>query len=148
MNSTKLKLYEILINAWNERNAGQFAELFAEDGLCIGFDGSQMRGKAQIREQLSAIFKDHITAKYVTLVRGVTTITNDIHLLHAHVGMIPPGKDKIDPDKNAVQIMIAKVEGKNREIVLLQNTPAQFHGRAQEVKALTDELQNQFDKNQ
>ena len=35
-------LYDALIDGWNRRNANEFAELFEDDGIVIGFDGSQV----------------------------------------------------------------------------------------------------------
>jgi len=33
-------LYRTLLERWNDRDAGGFAELFTEDGSVVGFDGS------------------------------------------------------------------------------------------------------------
>jgi uncharacterized protein (TIGR02246 family) len=43
-----VSLYERLLAAWNQRNPEQFAAVFAGDGTAIGFDGSQMNGRAEI----------------------------------------------------------------------------------------------------
>jgi hypothetical protein len=34
-------LYTALLEAWNERNAADYAALLAADGALVGFDGSQ-----------------------------------------------------------------------------------------------------------
>jgi uncharacterized protein (TIGR02246 family) len=147
MNSeTALTLYKHLIDAWNTRNADQFAELFSQDAICIGFDGSEMTGKSEIRSQLSGIFNDHPTASYITLIRETKELAGNVVMIRAHVGMIPPGKKKIDPKKNAVQVTTARISGRSGEIILFQNTPAQYHGRAEDQKILTRQLQNEFDK--
>lgn len=54
-------IYARLLGAWNARDAGGFAALFAEDGVSIGFDGSQVTGE-EIRDQIGGIFSDHPTA--------------------------------------------------------------------------------------
>ena len=61
-------MYARLIAAWNAHDADAFAALFAEDGVSIGFDGSQATGD-EIREHLAAVFGDHVTAAYVAKVR-------------------------------------------------------------------------------
>ncbi len=62
-------LYEQLLDAWNKRNATDFAALFEEDGDQIGFDGSQVNGRSGIESHLSTIFADHMTAAYVGKIR-------------------------------------------------------------------------------
>ena len=72
MKATKIEiLYKELIDAWNRCDAFKFSSLFLDDATCIGFDGSDMKGKEVIYSQLSKIFSDHDTARYVTIVREI-----------------------------------------------------------------------------
>jgi len=133
-------LYQRLITAWNDRSAAAFADCFAQDAICIGFDGSQMSGKAEIESSLAGIFKDHSTATYVALVRSIKELAGGVYLLHAHVGMLLPGKSVVEPSRNAIQLLIAQSVGEKTQILSFQNTPAQFHGRPELANKLTDEL--------
>jgi uncharacterized protein (TIGR02246 family) len=133
-------LYDQLIEAWNKRNARNYALLFASNGSIIGFDGSQVNGQTEIGGHISEIFSHHQTASYVSIVREVRTIAGDVTLLRANVGMVPPGKDDINPEVNAVQSMVAARKGGKWEIALFQNTPAAYHEKADLSKKLTDEL--------
>jgi len=133
-------LYDALIDAWNRRNADQYAELFEEDGVIIGFDGSEVLGREAIREHLRGIFENHPTATYVTKVREVRDF-GDVALLRAVAGMIPPGGGDLMPDRHAQQTLITR-----DRVVLFQNTPAQFHGRPEAVEALTAELREEVAK--
>jgi uncharacterized protein (TIGR02246 family) len=133
-------LYDRLIEAWNKRNARDYALLFASNGSIIGFDGSQVNGQTEIGGHVSEIFSHHQTASYVTIVREVRAIASDTMLLRANAGMVPPGKDDINPEMNAVQSMVAARKGGKWEIALFQNTPAAYHERADLSKKLTDEL--------
>jgi len=133
-------LYDRLIEAWNKRNARDYALLFASNGSIVGFDGSQVNGQTEIGGHVSEIFSHHQTASYVTIVRDVRTIASEVTLLRANVGMVPPGKDDINPEMNAVQSMVAARKGGKWEIALFQNTPAAYHERADLSKKLTDEL--------
>jgi uncharacterized protein (TIGR02246 family) len=128
-------LYDALLDAWNRRNADQFAELFENDAVVIGFDGSVMSGRDDIRAQLATIFAGHPTAHYVSKVREVRTLADGVSLLRAVVGMITPGSNDLNPSVNAHQTLIAR-----DRIALFQNTPAQFHGRPELAEALTNEL--------
>jgi hypothetical protein len=64
----------------------------------------------------------------------------DATLLRANTGLVPPGKDDIDPALNAVQSVVTVQKGGAWKIVLFQNTPAVFHERPDLAKKLTEEL--------
>lgn len=132
--------YRRLLEAWNRRDAGAFAALFSESGTAVGFDGSQMNGRAEIEATLRAIFADHQTASYVAKIREVRPLGPGVTLLRAVVGMIPPGMAELNPAVNAVQSLVTVTEAGRPRIALVHNTPAAFHGRPQMVEQLTTEL--------
>jgi uncharacterized protein (TIGR02246 family) len=133
-------LYRALIEAWNTQSADGMANLFAEGGSQVGFDGSAVSGREEIRGHLAPIFASHPTPRFVSLVREVRALGADAALLRAAVGMIPQGLTDINPMLNAIQSMVAvRIDGQWR-IELFQNTPAAFHSRPDEVAALTAEL--------
>jgi uncharacterized protein (TIGR02246 family) len=140
-NADVSRLYRALLDAWNERDAAAYARLFASDGSIVGFDGSAVNGAAQIEAHLAPIFKDHPTARYVARVREIRQLSPDCALLRSVAGMIPPGKDEIMPERNAVQSLVAIRSGTGDwRIALFQNTPARFDGRPDEARKLTEEL--------
>ena len=138
-------IYTKLLESWNNNNAADFANLFSGDGNTVGFDGSQMNGRAQIEEELTQIFIDHKVASYVGIIKEIRAIAPDVFILRAVAGMIPPGKTHIMPERNAVQGMVLKKEKDGFAIALYQNTPASFDGRPELSKQLTKELQEVFD---
>jgi hypothetical protein len=83
---------------------------------------------------------DHKTAIYYSLIRDIKMINDNVFMLRANVGMVQPGKSSIEPSKNAIQIMIGRWNNESGEIMLFQNTPAQFHGRPELSEKLTQEL--------
>jgi uncharacterized protein (TIGR02246 family) len=133
-------LYERLLNGWNARDAAAFAELFAREGVMIGFDGSQAAGP-EIKQHLIPIFRDHPTASYVAKVREVRPLGPDCMLLRAIVGMVPPGRKELNPAVNALQSLVAERQGESWRIVLYQNTPAQYHGRPELAEDHTAEVE-------
>jgi len=133
-------LYQTLLEAWNDKDAHEMAELFSENGNVIGFDGSQMDGRKQIESVLGQIFADHPTPVYVAAVRGVHFLAPGVALLRAVAGMVPRGHSDINPALNAVQSLIATKKQGRWRIALFQNTPAAFHGRAELSEQLTAEL--------
>lgn len=133
-------LYLRLLDSWNRRNAADFASLFEEDGSQIGFDGSQVNGRSEIETHLTQIFEEHMTGKYVGKVREVRFLNPEIGILRAVAGMIPHGSNDINPAINAIQSLVVVRYGSQWRIALFQNTPAQFHGRPEAAKQLTQEL--------
>lgn len=121
-------LYADLLDAWNRRDASGMAGLFAPDGVLVGFDGSNLRG-AEVEAHLAPIFTDHATARFVASVRAVRPLGPGTALLHALVGMVPPGQDALDPDVNAVQALVGEDTADGWRVVLFQNTPARYSGR-------------------
>lgn len=134
------KLYVRLIDGWNANDAAAMAAPLAIDALVIGYDGSEMFGREEVARQLDQIFADHRTATYVTKVRSVKPLDSDTALLHAVVGMVPPGGEEIMPDRNAIQTLVAQRDDDGWSVKLFQTTPAQFHGRPELTEALTAEL--------
>jgi uncharacterized protein (TIGR02246 family) len=133
-------LHRALLDGWNRRDAGAMAALCGDDCAMVGFDGSQMKGRQEIEATLRPIFADHPTAAYVSLVRRVWMLGEDVAVLTAVAGMVPPGKDQVVPERNAVQSLVAARRGGRWQVVLFQNTPAAFDGRPALRDALTGEL--------
>lgn len=132
-------VYAALLDAWNRRSAADFAAHFAEDGSCVGFDGSTMNGRAEIESTIGEIFASHPTATYVHRIREVRPLDGGAALLRAVAGMVPRGGTAINPALNAIQSVVF-TGGGELKIALLQNTPAAFHGRPDRVEALIKEL--------
>ncbi len=138
-------LYRQMLDGWNQRNADAFAAPFAEDGEVIGFDGSQMTGRVEIAAALGQIFADHVTAPYVSKVRSVRLLSPEAAILRAIVGMVPPGQLDLNPAVNAHQTLVAAKRDGTWRIELLQNTPAQFHGRPDLVQHMTEGARISFE---
>jgi len=133
-------VYDQLLHCWNKRDASAFANLFHEHGYTIGFDGTLSNGKNEIQHHLATVFENHITATYVSIVRNVQAIEHSVWILRADVGMIPPGKNEINPKLNAIQSLVLVRTNNGFRIAFLQNTPAAFHGRPEAAEQLTIEL--------
>jgi uncharacterized protein (TIGR02246 family) len=137
---TVSRLYGDVIAGWTDRDADSFAGPFSPDAVVIGFDGSEMTGRASIASEMRRIFADHVTAVYVAKVKSVRLLSRDVALLRAVVGMIPPDGSELMPNRNAYQTAVAARDGDSWRIVLFQNTPARFDGRPELAARLTQEL--------
>jgi uncharacterized protein (TIGR02246 family) len=133
-------LHRAILEGWNAQDASAFAAPFAEDGEVIGFDGSQVAGRAQIETEMATIFADHATGRYVGITRSVRQLGADVALLHAVSGVVPAGAYAIQPELNAIQSVVAQRQAEGWRVIMYQNTPAAFHGRPELADALTDEL--------
>jgi len=133
-------LYRRLLDAWNRRDGPAMASLFTDSGHVVGFDGTQVNGRAAIAAHLAPIFARHATPRYVAVVRGVRELPPATALLWAHAGLVPAGRSDIDPALNAVQTLIGERRDGKWRIELFQNTPAAFHGRPEEGERLSGEL--------
>ena len=140
------KLHTDLLTAWNKQDAIKMASFFTDNGISIGFDGSQYNGKNEIETEIGKIFKHHQTADYVWKVKEVRFLNSEIAILRAVVGMIPPEQKDINPATNAIQTITAVKKDDVWKIDLFQNTPAQFHGRPAMVEELTKELSERIKK--
>jgi uncharacterized protein (TIGR02246 family) len=133
-------LYQQLLASWNAHDSTAFAAPFTDDAEVIGFDGSQMTGRAEIEATLKGIFADHETGAYVGIIRSVRFLSSTVAMLRAVSGVIPAGQSDLNPALNAQQALIAVKHDGAWRITLYQNTPAQFHGRPDLAQRLTDEL--------
>ncbi|HEX6711739.1 MAG TPA: SgcJ/EcaC family oxidoreductase [Thermoleophilaceae bacterium] len=134
-------LYRQIVDGWNDHDGDAFAAPFAADGEMIGFDGSHVQGRDAIAASMSAIFADHETAPYVVRVRDVRQLSDAAGLLLAAAGMIPPGNTELEPSRHTWQTVVAVRRDREWKVALFQNTPAQFHGRPEEVERFTADLQ-------
>lgn len=134
------KLHADLLTAWNKQDATKMASFFTDNGVSIGFDGSQYNGKNKIEAEIGKIFEHHQTADYVWKVKEVRFLNSEVATLRAIVGMRPPGQKDINPAANAIQTITAIKQNNVWRIELFQNTPAQFHGKPEKVEELTKEL--------
>jgi uncharacterized protein (TIGR02246 family) len=141
MDDTAIKeLHRQLLTFWNNQDGVGMASLFSEDANVVGFDGSQMNGQLQIETELKRVFAHHKTARYVWKIEEIRFLNSQTALLRAIVGMVPPGKNELNPATNAIQSLIAIKQNDLWKIALFQNTPAQFHGRPELVDSMTKEL--------
>ena len=133
-------LFAALWDGWNRMDAVSAAAPFADNADLVGFDGSEMHGRASIEETYQRIFTDHRTGRYIVKVRNIRWLAPEIALLRAVAGVVPAGQTDLNPQLNSVIAMVAQKQNREWRVVLLTNTPAQWHGRPDDVRALTDEL--------
>lgn len=138
------KLYEQLIAFWNMRSGDKMSSLFTDDGSIVGFDGTQENGKENINVSLNEIFKNYKSNPFIYLIREIRFLSDTAALVRAVAGMMPEYGAEMNSDLNLIQSVVAVRKGEEWKIALLQNTPASWLGRPEDVKALTKELEDAF----
>ncbi len=136
-----LDLYRLILEGWNARNAKAMTRSLAPDATVIGFDGSVHSGRDAIESQMAELFRDHPTGRYVADVEMVREIGPAAVLLRAVAGLVPPGSSTVRSEVNAHHTVVAEQVDGRWQVVLYQNTPAQFHGRPHLVEQMTKRLQ-------
>ena len=135
-----IAVYTALLNAWNERIANRFGDLFTQDAVVIGFDGAIMNGPADIVSQMRSIFASHSTAAYVSRIRDVRLLGPGTAMLRAAASMVAPGGDTVISKVNAQQSVVFVGDDALLKVALFQNTPAAYHERPDLAEAMTEEL--------
>lgn len=136
--------YKSLLRAWNRRDASAFAAHFIEDGAIVGFDGSVVDGREAIGQHIGAIFASHETPAYVQYIQWVRFLSPDLAITYGVAGMPSLATGEINPTLNSVQMITLWRQADGWRIALFQNTPAQLHGRPEEVERMTQELQRRL----
>ena len=126
----------------------KLASAFTDDADLIGFDGSNIHGRALIESTIRKIFDEHgkpagpgqgaQTGTFVAAVRSVHFLTPDVAVLMAVNGSAVSGK--LLPERNSVQSLVAVRTSEGWRIAHAQTTPAQYHGQPSLAAALTKEL--------
>lgn len=137
-------LYQNFLDGWNNRDAAAMAALLDDDGFLVGFDGSLHDGPRSVAAELGAIFAEHQTPRFVGLVQQVICRSDQVAILRAALGLVPPEADNLEPEGNAIQVLTAVKRNGSWRILVLQTTPAAYHGRPEAQAALTEALRRQL----
>lgn len=140
------RLYQSLIQGWNNKNAAQMADLFELEATMIGFDGTLMTGQKEIENHLAQIFASYPTGEYITVTQEVRFLSENTALLRSATGMVPRQMDDINPNVNAHQTMVASKNSNQWKISLFQNTPASFHMDPEAAKQMSALLRTELKK--
>ncbi|RAP73890.1 DUF4440 domain-containing protein [Paenibacillus montanisoli] len=142
-----IQVYQDMLSGWNSRDALQMAAPFTEEGGLIGFDGSEVAGRSGIEAHLTPIFAHHKTPFYYCKVKAVKLLGPETALLRSYAGLVPDGKNELDPNLNAHHTMVAVKRDGRWRIEHFQNTPAQFHMEPDRARQMTEELSQLVEEN-
>jgi uncharacterized protein (TIGR02246 family) len=135
-------LYQQLMDGWNRGSGEAFAAPFGEDGDLVGFDGTYLKGRQETISFHQQLFDTYVkVSRLVGKIRHVRFVTPDVAIIHTIGGTIMAGQTDIEPERNSVQTLVATKDSKGEwYLTAFQNTRAQYFGRPEQSRALTDEL--------
>ena len=123
-------LYEQLMAGWNQGSAEAFAAPFCDDGDLVGFDGTHLRGRAQIVAFHAPLFDKWLKGtRLVGKVRSVRFLGPDVALMHAVGGTLMRGQSQAARDRDSVQTLVAVRRDGRWGLAAFQNTRLRPMGR-------------------
>ncbi len=136
-----LALYQQKIDGWNAGDGKAFAAPYTDDSDYIGFDGTYLKGRQEIASLHQMLFDTFIKgSRLVGKIRSIRFLTPNIAILVAVGGTVMAGQSDIDPERNSIHMLVAIKQNGKWHFTAFQNSRAQFIGRPEVAKALTDEL--------
>ena len=116
-------LYEQVMEGWNRGSGEAFAAPFAEDGDLIGFDGTHVKGRAEIASFHQPLFDKWLKGtRLVGEVKSVHFLTPEVALMHAIGGTVMRGKSEPSPERDSIQTLVATKRGDRWCLAAFQNT--------------------------
>jgi uncharacterized protein (TIGR02246 family) len=123
-------LYQQLMRAWNRGSGSGLADLFAEDGHLIGFDGTHLRGRKEIGPFHQRLFDRWLKgSRLVGQVTDVRFLGPDAAVLHAVGGTVLRGRRRPAPERDSIQTLVAvRQAGGDWCLAAFQNTRLRVMG--------------------
>jgi uncharacterized protein (TIGR02246 family) len=138
-------LYKRVMKGWNKGIGQAFAKPFSADADLVGFDGTYLKGRAQIAAFHQKLFDTYVKgSRLVGKIRSVRFLSPNISIVHAVGGTVMAGQSDIDPERNSIQTIVATKSNDKWFIAAFQNTRVQYIGRPELCEALTDELRKEI----
>ena len=121
--SEVLALHDRLLDAWGAGDAEAFAAPFREDAVFIAFDGSVLRGRAQIAAVQRELFERWLKGSRLVDERTVVRFVGpDTAIVHAIGGTILRGRRRPAPERDSIQTLVAVRDAAGWSFVAFQNT--------------------------
>jgi uncharacterized protein (TIGR02246 family) len=116
-------LFARVLEAWNAGDATAFAAPFSDDATYVGFDGSVMRGRDEIRDAHADLFAKWL--KGTRLVADAVMVRlrgPDAAVVVAAGGTIMRGRAEPAPARDSIQTLAAERRSDGWSFVAFQNT--------------------------
>jgi uncharacterized protein (TIGR02246 family) len=118
-----LALHRRLLDAWGAGDAEAFAAPFRDDAVFVAFDGSVLRGRAQIAAVQRELFARWLKGSRLVDERTVVRFAGaDTAIVHSAGGTVLRGKTRPAPERDSIQTLVAVRDAAGWSFVSFQNT--------------------------
>jgi len=124
VDETRIKeMHAGMIAAWNLGSGAGFAAPFAPDADFIAFEGSQLKGRAQIAQFHQMLFDTSLQGTRLDGgVHFVRFLRPDVAVLHAWATTALPGQRNASSSRDSMQLFIATKHGGYWQFDAMQNS--------------------------
>ena len=101
-------LHKRMLDAWGAGDGEAFAAPFSEDAVFVAFDGSVLRGRAQIAASHQELFDRWLKGTRLVEERTeVRFVDTGVAIVHALGGTVMRGKSEPTPERDSIQTLVA-----------------------------------------
>ena len=116
-------LYRELMEGWNRGSGEAFAAVFTDDGDLVGFDGTHLKGRAEIATFHQELFDKWMKGtRLVGQVKDVRFLSSDVALMHTVGSTVMRGKTEPAPERDSIQTLVATRQSGEWRLAAFQNT--------------------------
>ena len=139
-----LALFEDLLDDWGRGDGGAYGSRFTEDAEYVAFDGTLIRGRAEISASHQELFDKWLKGTRLTgHVLSVRFVGSDVAIVHATGGTVMRGKTEPSPERDSIQTLVAVREDDGWRFAAFHNARVRPIGGSAAtflLWALTDKL--------
>jgi uncharacterized protein (TIGR02246 family) len=101
-------LYQQLMDDWNQGSGDAFAAAFTDDGDLVAFDGTHLKGRAQIAAAQQRLFDKFLKGtRLVGSVEQVRFLGPETAVMHAVGNTVMRRKSTPSPERASIQTLVA-----------------------------------------
>jgi uncharacterized protein (TIGR02246 family) len=121
---TKIKeMHARMIEAWNKGSGSGFAAPFSPDADFIAFEGSQLKGRAQIAQFHQMLFETSLRGTRLEGgVHFVRFLRPDLAVMHAWATNSLPGQTNVSSSRDSMQLFVATKQDGYWQFDAMQNS--------------------------
>ncbi|QYJ16023.1 hypothetical protein Rxycam_01853 [Rubrobacter xylanophilus DSM 9941] len=141
-------LFEKLLEDWNRGDGEAYGSRFTDGADYITFDGTHIRGRAEISASHQRLFDGFLKGTRLTgRIESLRFLGPDVALIHATGNTVMPGKSGPSPERRSIQTLVALRRDGQWRFAAFHNTrvrPIEGGFAAFLIWALTDRLWRAF----
>jgi uncharacterized protein (TIGR02246 family) len=124
LDETRIKeMHARMIEAWNKGSGAGFAAPFASDADFIAFEGSQLKGRAQIAQFHQMLFDTSLKGTRLEGgVHFVRLLGPELAIMHAWGTTTLPGQTNASSSRDSIQLFVATRHGGYWQFDAMQNS--------------------------